>query len=722
MATARFLASKWESWLPVCGLLLALSTVWLFAGNGYFYGNRAHDDFTAKHMAIAGNLGEPGGSLFLTKRLRPLGSVRYDTYNRFPIGSFLLTRLVTAPFDGDFSAQLTSARALALMFYFAAALLAYLALAQLTGSRAVALGATLVAFSSYHALYYSDIVFNESPFDLFAVMLVFHGMVLAGGSKRRFGQLAIKTCVALLLGWHVYGLLLPFVVLGGASTAASAWRASASKSFARRLGAAALAASRGRVALLGALALLFGVGVLGFNFAREYAAFDGRWAVENLPSVRSALHRTGISSVRQQLSPTSPESTNTGQSTAGFLIQHFHRIGALCVPFALRGGLDMDEFAWRDESMPHPVFRPTSPWLWLTGICATLGALAGLVLFRGPRSPPAALALAGIGWAVLATNQTIHSGHQFETLFNVGVPLCLFAAILVGVRRLFGRSAAVAGAAAAMAIFALSSVAMTERNLDDDEARKQRQAMAEFDPVAETIRGQTVWVDAYDRDFFSTFGIRESFTARDRERKPTTMPGRIYFIEFFTTGSFVYYRSPLASTIEESGEPDFILTFARYQIPTLLTPAHQHVFLYQGGARSDALVEAMADALAQEARRLGHSRPAVRGAFDVSLLQGGKLYYFRSSCRREDAQRPFFLHVAPHVPSVLSKERRVHGFDNFDFDFNQYGYRRADGSCLAMISLPDYRIARVRTGQSDRDGGVTWSVEFTPESAIADSR
>ena len=32
--------------------------------------------------------------------------------------------------------------------------------------------------------------------------------------ERRFLQLLFKTCIALLLGWHVYSLLFPFVICG----------------------------------------------------------------------------------------------------------------------------------------------------------------------------------------------------------------------------------------------------------------------------------------------------------------------------------------------------------------------------------------------------------------------------------------------------------------------------------------------------------------------------
>lgn len=49
--------------------------------------------------------------------------------------------------------------------------------------------------------------------DLFGVMLTFHGIALFA-YEGRFRQLLVKACIALLLGWHVYALLLTFIVLG----------------------------------------------------------------------------------------------------------------------------------------------------------------------------------------------------------------------------------------------------------------------------------------------------------------------------------------------------------------------------------------------------------------------------------------------------------------------------------------------------------------------------
>ena len=47
-------------------------------------------------------------------------------------------------------------------------------------------------------------------------MLVFHGMAIFV-QEGRFRQLLVKSCVALLLGWHVYAFLLPFIIFGMAA-------------------------------------------------------------------------------------------------------------------------------------------------------------------------------------------------------------------------------------------------------------------------------------------------------------------------------------------------------------------------------------------------------------------------------------------------------------------------------------------------------------------------
>ena len=692
---------RWENrWLPTSGLLIALSAVWLFPSErGYFYSSGFTENFTALAMSRATNLSVRRGFLFTSMRKRADGTVRYNVYNRLPIGAFVLIKLSILPFEGDSSAQLAAARALMLAFFCAAAALAYLALVRLTGSRAVALGATLLAFSSYHLLQYSAIVSSEKSVDLCAVMLVFHGMVLFQGGgragRRGFWQLAGKVCVALLLGWHVYGLLLPFLALGAAQVAVAAWREGAGwsasstlRTFAKRLGRALVRVLRSRYALLGALALLFGGAVLGYNIAQEHAVFGGQRAVAELPSVRSMLRRTGLS-----------EAGFSGAKELAwptFLKWQFHRVGALCLPFALAGGIELDERAWR---------KTEAPLLFWTGVVATLGCFAGLALLRRPRAPPAvpaaaaALALAGFCWALLARGNTAWDYHQFEAMFHVGVPLCLFAAGLLALRRRW-RQVAVFGAAASVVVFAGSSFALGLRHVDAGEAQAQREQMAEFDAIATMIRGRTVWVATHA-------------SALDKFVRTGSS-----IVDFLTAGSYVQYaNTPAVADPTAIDDVDFVLAFERYDVPSLLTPRHRFVFLYQAGAGAAAVLEAMRDTRREEYRRLQALGSVARSGFNIHVVPGetrrraAELVYLKAPCGPDDTKGRFFLRLVPVDANLSSRERLE--FERRDhIFFNGHGVM-VDDKCVMRVALPRWPVANVSTGQFHPAGdAASWRVAF----------
>ena len=204
-----------SAWLPLSLLLIALSTVFIFGGDrGHFYRPHEHNGISSDHLRIAVNLSpEHGFQRFTHRFIDEDGNVRYRPYNRFPIGGYLSMKLATLPFGENPSAQLYAARILMLLFFTAIAVMAYLSLCRLVSNRWIALTATLLAFSSYYLLYYNDMTANEGMIDLFGVMLTFHGMVVFM-QEGRFRQLIVKTCIALLMGWHVLALLLPFVIIG----------------------------------------------------------------------------------------------------------------------------------------------------------------------------------------------------------------------------------------------------------------------------------------------------------------------------------------------------------------------------------------------------------------------------------------------------------------------------------------------------------------------------
>lgn len=211
--------------LPLALLLLALLPLFLGGGGprGYFYQPGHHDLLSVQSMTLAANLSPDDGFLmFRRHRLDGEGNREYDLYNRFPIGPYALIKLITLPLGDDFARQIYAARLLMLLCVAGAALLAWLSLCRLAGSRWIALTATALAFSSGYCLYYGDMISSEIA-SLFAIMLVFHAMTVFE-QEGRFRQLAVKSVLALLLGWHIYALLFPFVVLGIAKEALTALR------------------------------------------------------------------------------------------------------------------------------------------------------------------------------------------------------------------------------------------------------------------------------------------------------------------------------------------------------------------------------------------------------------------------------------------------------------------------------------------------------------------
>ena len=255
-------------------------------------------------MTVAENLSPEHRFLgFRVQRLDDEGRRFYVPYNRFPVLGHLLIKIVTLPFPDDSWARLRAARLLMLAFHAAAVVLAWLALRRLVRDPWTALAATLLAFSSFHALYFADMVATEGAVGLFGLLLVFHGMAVFA-TEGRYGQLVAKTCGALLLDWQVYALVGPFAALG----LASAWR--------RGDGRAAR-----RCLTLGVVAVLFGSVVLGTNVAREHAALGGETPLAELPSVQSALYRTSV------------VSRGGAFNWPGFAEQQFSRIGLASVPY-----------------------------------------------------------------------------------------------------------------------------------------------------------------------------------------------------------------------------------------------------------------------------------------------------------------------------------------------------------------------------------------------------
>ena len=118
-----------------------------------------------------------------------------------------------------------------------------------------------------------------------------------------------------------------------------------------------------------------------------------------------------------------------------------------------------------------------------------------------------------------------------------------------------------------------------------------------------------------------------------------------------------------------------------------------------------------------EAGLAGLRPAAAGGGFDI-YLKGGMLVYRRENCDAAAVAARFYLHLFPADAADLPDGRQSHGFVNRGFDFPEYGALWG-GNCLAAALLPDYDVARIRTGQHISGQGPLWRADFPARPADA---
>ena len=670
--TTAFVRRAW----PFGALLLALLTVFLMPEDRDYLPPYQHG-FGREDMVVAQNLSLPPGFLYRKVTRRDDGRLRYTPYHRRPVTGHALTKLAMAPFAGDLSAQLEAARTLALLFWCAAATLAYLALAQLTGSRTAALSATLLAFSSHYMLQLNNVVDNDVSMDLFGVALTFHGMVVFART-RRFGQLAAKTCAALLLGWHVYALIGPFVVIGLAASAMAAWRRGDG-----RLRALTGGLRRSRHALLGVVAVLFGAGVLGGNLVLESAALGGRPLMKT-PTVHSILRRSGVITMHHCCDKF---------YCYDFPQSMFQRVGVAALPHVVYGwhdgtqALDIGPGRGRGATLVEGV-----------GVVATI-LTAGL-LWAGPHFRVLApLALCGFCWALAMPCLVYAPGHYYEGVFHFGVPLAGWALALLLLRhaaaRAFERRHQVAiGAAVALCaalVFAAGHERWLKKNQHPRKAATQRDLMAEFDAIQQMLDGRDVSV------CLSYLSAHHAL--------PIAHVEKAYFWDYLVAGTVPWYFEELrgAAHWRQRGAPNRVLCPERVSVQSLRTPTHRHWFLYDSLDSVDAIVEAWR----REYKQVDATTPVARSAWNVHW-DGGTLTYLKARCEDADMEGRFVL-------LVTSSDGLPAGADTWSdkSDLLLRNLRRFDDRCMMRIPLTNPRSVRTAFHPHRNERGArAWRATF----------
>lgn len=657
--------SKFGARIPTLLLAAALSTLFLFnSDRERYYAPIRHD--TAKNLSIAENLSlQHNFRMFTRLEFDQNGEPAYEPYNRFPIGGLALIKLAILPFGDNLAAKVFAARMLMLAFLCAAAFLAYRAIARIASNEWIALAAASIAFSSYYVLRYGNWVSTEFMIDLFAVMLTFHGMVIFI-QEGRFRQLMVKALIALLLGWHVYAFLAPFVAIGFAGELIAAVKARRRALSVDQRGKSELPSllARSRYLRLGGAALLFGAAILACNIISEYGALNGETPIIDLPSSRAALGRTGLGE---------EPGLDRLRAWGLFAARQFHRVTGASIPYAF--------IDWPGDAAERSPYSP--PLLPVAaGILAGAAAVAGSLFVRRQRILLATLALSGFCWALLARGNTSVHHHQYEGIYYLVVPLTLVTLLLIGAAKLGGSRLLPIVAAAAALIFALSASQAIARGPELESAAERHKAvLADLTEIREITRGKNVLVAQVDGERIALYG----------DRNP---------LDFHLAGSRINYDATIAPSAH-----DFVLAAHRDERLSLLTPLNKVVFLY-GPIDPADLHRSRLDSIAANAS----GEPDARAVYDLSIADRA-LVYLKEPCVYPDVEHQFFLHIFPERVSDLPAWRRRHGYDNLDFPFWSYGIR-FDGRCAAQVPLPDYPIAGIRTGQFLRGGGKLWTAAF----------
>ena len=742
----RSVAGKRPVLLACLPLLLALSTVFVFGHDLRSHLERSsdHSMLTYHKMAIAANLSlDHNFLMFYRQTLDAEGKPSYDLYNRFPIGGYVLIALAILPFGDDLATQLYAARTLMLVCFAATALLAYLSLCRLTRQPWIAASATLMAFSSFYCLFYGDMVSDETGIDLLGAMLTFHGMVLFVQAGR-FRQLLVKTCIALLMGWHVYALLLPFIALGLVRECRRARLVPFKQKVALLI--------RSRYVLLGLVALLVGLAVLTFNFANEYVALKGEKSLVELPSFQSMVRRTGVE-------------PDVRLDWGSFLLGQFSRIGGMTTPYFLLPALG--------------VLRPPESYVPLSvgvGLGVFVACVFGVCVTR-PRILWATLVLFGFCWALPMRHNAKPVSHAFESVFYIGLPLVFFSIVLLCLSRRFTAPLWMVGfAGLALIAFVLSSFQMSHFYVPD-ETRRQKVELADAVAIRRlTAEGDLISVPFYGLPYLDQAKLNYYWKGRIIHSHSLTAEGfallydrldtdalltpknerlflydakkllevyrakyqRVVSGELVARSTFDVYRDERALHYVKTpcSDEDVRTRFFRrmFGYDTDVLPFFDHGFrfdgkclasialppydiarietgpLLPGQSRERADDSGALEAYRQAYQRVASGEPMARSTFDV-YLDERVLYYVKTPCSDADIKAKFFLHIFPTDAKELPFQRWQWGYDNNDFFFLDRGLR-FDDKCMASVALPLYAIARIETGQFLTDRRL-WEAEIS---------
>ena len=415
---------------------------------------------------------------------------------------------------------------------------------------------------------------------------------------------------------------------------------------------------------------MFGIALLSFNFANEYAAMDGEIPFMELSSVQSMIKRTGQN-------PEYNAARSEFVAWGAFLPEQFRRIGRMALPYAITVHTDGLHHA-------HPTGPISLPYAAI-GIAA---AGASLLATAIPAPPPDATGNISIKRAMLGHRNALQ--HRPARLGKH--ILCRHPISIV-----HPDSAKVAATDPPS-----GNNCVNDRPANFRAFRLPHSPNGSPSPGAFTgyQHGGNVRFPENSGDNAGGGGGGKRVYIQMYELDPYSQD--VYFIiDYYLAGNIIQPgQKPISDCGPQCGQYyDFIISGNRNLYPEthLLTPSNQEAFLFNTAAINTNALTAKYRAVYDTVVSGAYGAPTVRAEYDLFISNGNAIYY-KSRCNASDTTHKFFLHTTPDDRNHLPDERKEYGFDNLDFSFIWRG-AKFDGNCIAIAPLPDYPIASIRTGQ-----------------------
>ena len=642
--------------------------------------SRNENWLSSHHLSMAVNFSPSHHFLgFISRGFYVDGSIDYLAYNRFPPSVYAIIKLVTLPFGDDLLSRTYAARLLMLAFFIGAAVLAYLSLCRLTGNRWIASASTLIVFSSTQLLRSSDIIDVQIIPDFFGCILTFHGMVVFA-QEGRFRQLVIKSCLAVLIGWHVLALLMTFILLGLIKEIVKIFKT-------KTIHEIFMTVIVSRYLKLGAITIGIGMLILAYNIGNEYYALNVRGlrqlALSDLPSIRAISRRSVIGQefvVRLEWIP--------------FLEDQFQRIGNLSIPFALPG----PTVSIVDSSLSNLnvswIRSITGQQELYIGIAVVSICVIGVFLIRHRLLAMTAI-LAGFCWSVPMYGSSAE--HAWEALYYVGIPLFFFVLLLLCISKCLSKHLVPLTSIVGLWIFILSGYQISRNNFPlDNYIDYQKIMVDDFKAIRRFTEGRNISVSVVE-NYEEGAKIYEQMIE---------LTGVRFGLHYYLSGRGIVFNNYGCN--RGLDKVDFMIQARRDNTPGLLTPNNQMVFLYDRH-----IYEERIDKIVEE------DRPVIQGDFDVYLTDNRQLIYISNRCDGAETKSlflgaPIFLDVYPVDVGDISDTSLGYEFNSFNFiDHYVMDTRRH----VVVIDLPEYDIANISTGQYTGNGRIWGGTFFGPDYA-----